>query len=255
MLNILAFSDRHNPDLSMKEKAEISAMLNNKRIHLVLSLGDNPRPFLEELAETANSLEFPLLAVRGNHDTYNLDKLSKNYNIINLHRKRIKIFGVSLMGIEGSLAYCRRVAHSGVMINSSPDGPDVMYDDEGDVLHPADYNSNWDYSKIIHKFFDLEEDGTLTPISGVPKSDILISHCMPIDLKEDSDCISSAHRAPKTLTNLLNSTQAPRFAIHGHVHYAYKEHYRNDYGQDVQIYGVYTPKPLEENRCLLSLKI
>jgi len=254
MLNILAFSDRHNRDLSGVEKREIDAILKNRNIHLVLSLGDNPKPFLEDMAEIVKSYALPIIAVRGNHDSYDLDELSKSHNIINLHRKRVKIFGVSLMGIEGAPAYCRRVAHSGLMINGSPDGPDIMYDDEGDILHPADYKPEWDYSRIIRQFSDLEEDGTTTPISGIPKSDILISHPMPIDLGKDPDA-GFAHRAPKTLTKLLNSSQAPRFAIHGHLHFAYEENYRNNYGQNVQIHSVYTPKPFEDKKCLLSLKI
>lgn len=207
MVNILAFSDIHEAEISRREHEELKRSIDKDKISLVVSLGDMQKRTLEYLARLFSEKNIPIFAVRGNHDSYSLEGIP---DIVNMHQKVVGCWGITIAGLEGCLKYTK-------------DPYTVCYSDE-------------DYTSMIGNFRKITEEGEI-PIGALPKVDILITHCPPI-----GQTLDTVHDAPPALRNLMMSENSPRLAIHGHLHKNYEANEVNRDGKAVRIIGAY-PSP------------
>ncbi|HVO41572.1 MAG TPA: metallophosphoesterase [Aggregatilineales bacterium] len=142
----------------------------------IISCGDMPAPYLDFIATVLNR---PLYYVRGNHDT---DYEPGRPGGIDLHRQIVRLEGLGVVGIEGSIRYSR---------------------------DPAQY-TQLDMSSIVLSMLPrllLYRAIYRKPI------DIIVTHSPPQGIHDLPDY---AHRGFKSFRVLLRVVE-PRYLIHGHV--------------------------------------
>jgi len=153
-------------------------------VDLVLGCGDLPYYYLEFLVD---SLNIPVMFVRGNHDAVveyseNGDRTEPN-GAINLHHRVIRHQGLIIAGIEGSMRY-RAGPHQ---YTQAQMWWMVL------TMMPALL-----WNRLVHHRW----------------LDILISHSPPWGINDQPD---RAHRGFKALRWLLEVCK-PAYHFHGHVH-------------------------------------
>ena len=142
-------------------------------VDLVLGCGDLPP---EYLACIRQRLEVPLLYVRGNHDIRY--RSAPPVGCLDIHRRRLKIGGVRIMGLEGSRWY-----------NGGP----VQY---------RENQMRWMIWRMLPGLW----------LRG--RVDVVITHAPPRTIHDAED---RCHRGFKSYLKLIARFR-PRYFIHGHIH-------------------------------------
>lgn len=166
-------------------------------VDLVLACGDLPYSYQEFII---SSLNRPLCFVHGNHDPaleYGPGKpKAYPHGGINLHRKIVRVEGVLLAGVEGSVLYSKRSLY--------------QYSQSHMWRHVLSLVPRLLWNKIKYGRY----------------LDIFVSHAPSRGIHEGQDY---AHQGIKAFRWLLETFQ-PRYHFHGHVH-----HYRPDAVVETQL--------------------
>lgn len=189
-MRILAIADEESPYLwDHFEKSKLEG------IDLIISCGDLDPRYLSFLA-TFTSV--PILYVHGNHD----DKYEQIHpdGCICIEDKIYVHQGVRILGLGGSMRYCR-----------------------GDHQY-----TEWEMKTRVGKlWFKLLRHGGF---------DILVTHSPAYQLNDGMDL---PHQGFKTFIALIEKYR-PRFFLHGHVHMAYgRKHKRYDKYQDTHVINAF----------------
>jgi len=154
-------------------------------VDLVLACGDLPPYYLEFIVTMLN---VPLLYVFGNHDqgiyTYNGEFQHAPTGCINVDERVVKVQGLLIGGLEGSMRYSDRGNHQYTEVN-------MLW--KALRMSPA----LW-WNRLRHGRF----------------LDILITHAPPYGIHDDTDL---CHTGFKTFLHMMDIYR-PRYLIHGHRH-------------------------------------
>jgi len=172
-MKILSVSDVPSPILFEENGRRLV-----EGIDLILSCGDLPPEYLSELTHTYGA---PLYYVSGNHDIRYISKPPRS--CMNLHGRVVRIGGLKILGLEGSIWY--------------NDGP-FQYTER-------------QMSSVIRRL-----RLTLWWERGV---DMVITHAPPRDIHDGEDL---CHRGFQCFRWLI-SKYKPRYFIHGHIHREFSE--------------------------------
>ena len=142
-------------------------------VQLVLSCGDLPPEYLASIRER---LARPLYYVRGNHDIRHRN--SPPAGCVDIHRRRLTVAGLRIMGLEGSRWY-----------NGGP----IQYRED-------------QMRRMIWRLMPM-----LWLKGGV---DIIVTHAPPRHIHDAED---HCHRGFKSYLKLIRRFN-PRYFIHGHIH-------------------------------------
>ena len=186
VMRILAVSDR------IEERLYTSKISKRyKKVDLLIGCGDLPFFYLDYLMSVINK---PLVYVRGNHDItpqYTADGRVLHHvpGGINLQGRIIKMDGLLIAGLEGSMRY-------------RPGAP-YMY---------SETEMTWNIMRLVPKLlWNLVRYGRAL--------DILVAHSPPYEIHDGKDL---AHRGFKIFRTFIQRFR-PRYFLHGHIHV-----YRND---------------------------
>jgi Icc-related predicted phosphoesterase len=180
MMKILTISDKvvesiYSPDIKQRFGD----------VELVLACGDLPPYYLEFIVSVLNA---PLLYVFGNHDqgiyTSNGQFKHEPLGGINLDERVVKVKGLLIGGLEGSMRYSGRGSHQY-----------TEQDMRWKALRMAP--ALW-WNRLRHGRF----------------LDILITHAPPYGIHDGTDL---CHTGFKTFLRMMD-TYRPRYLIHGHQH-------------------------------------
>ncbi|CAB5122002.1 hypothetical protein D3OALGA1CA_4562 [Olavius algarvensis associated proteobacterium Delta 3] len=172
-MKILSVSDVTNPILLEEQGRNLV-----DGVDLILSCGDLPPEYLNALTHTYGA---PLYYVCGNHDIRY--KGNPPQSCMNLHGRLVRIGGLKILGLEGSIWY-----------NGGP----FQYT-EGQM-------------RSVIRRLRL----TLWWKRGI---DIAVTHAPPRDIQDGEDL---CHRGFSCFRWLINKYQ-PKFFIHGHIHREFSE--------------------------------
>lgn len=180
-------------------------------VDMVLACGDLPYSYLEYIVSMLN---VPCFFVHGNHDQpeYLADgrTLTRPGGWINLDGRTVKIKGVILGGLEGSMRY-------------KPNAP-YQYTD----------------SEIAYKAWWLMPSLLMNRLFHGRYLDIFIAHSPPFGIHDGEDW---PHRGFKTFLRLMARFR-PRYLLHGHKHIYGTEPWRTRY-LDTEIINVYPFRVIE----------
>ena len=173
MVKILCVSDTVMPQL----ESATNLRRRYSDVDIVVSCGDMPSVYLEFIVSVLN---VPLLYVRGNHDEHYTEKPPGGQN---LHRKIVKMHGLTFAGLEGSMQYNK--------------------------------------GKIQYTEFDMMAMTlSMTPQLAVRRMinrnavDILVTHSPARGIHDAKDI---PHKGFKSLLRFMRWFK-PRYMLHGHVH-------------------------------------
>jgi Icc-related predicted phosphoesterase len=152
-------------------------------VDLLIGCGDLPFDYLEYMI---SCLDVPLLYVPGNHDpAYNPNQaLAHVEGGTNIDRRVIRIKGLAIAGLGGSIRYRPGVANQ--------------------------YTQKEMYLRALPLLPRLGRER----IRGRRGVDILVTHSPPKGIHDDAD---SAHTGLEAI-NLIMQLFRPRYLLHGHTH-------------------------------------
>lgn len=172
-MRILSISDVISPILLDARGKDLV-----KDIDIILSCGDLPPEYLTSLA---NIYGVPLYYVCGNHDI----RLKRNppKNCVNLHGRIMRIHGLKLLGLEGSIWY-----------NGGP----------------------FQYTERQMRSCLRQLRLTLWWEKGI---DVVVTHAPPRHIQDGEDL---CHRGFECFRWLITKYQ-PKYFLHGHIHRNFSE--------------------------------
>jgi Icc-related predicted phosphoesterase len=154
-------------------------------VELVLACGDLPPYYLEFIVTMLN---VPLLYVFGNHDhgihTANGRFIQAPMGCINVDERVVKVKGLLIGGLEGSMRYSGRGSHQYTE-------QDMMW--KALRMTPALWLNRLRHGRFL---------------------DILITHAPPYGIHDGTDL---CHTGFKTFLRMMDIYH-PRYLIHGHLH-------------------------------------
>lgn len=154
-------------------------------VDLVLACGDLPPYYLEFIVTMLN---VPLLYVFGNHDqgvhTASGQFKQAPMGCTNVDERVLKVKGLLIGGLEGSMRYSRRSSH--------------QYSEQ---------DMRWKALRMAPALW-------LNRLRHGRFLDILITHAPPYGIHDGSDL---CHTGFKTFLRMMDAYR-PRYLIHGHVH-------------------------------------
>ena len=176
-MKILAISDAVDQCLYTPHISE-----RFRDIALVLCCGDLPNAYLEYIV---SSLNVPLYYVPGNHDPAQ-DKVSSctgAEGCVSLDRKVIRVKGLWLAGLGGSLRY------------------------------RSDGVNQYTQAEMVLRMMKILPRCVLLRLLNKPGLDILVTHAPPRGVHDDND---QAHTGFNAFSFFLRMAR-PRYLLHGHV--------------------------------------
>jgi Icc-related predicted phosphoesterase len=205
-VNILAVSDRVVEGIY---SSHISERFGD--VGMVLSCGDLSYSYLEYIV---TMLDVPCLFVHGNHDRplhmANGCTLTKPGGWVNLDGRSVKVKGILLAGLEGSIRYKPRA--------------------------PFQYTDG----EMAYKVWRLIPTLLVNRVLYGRYLDILIAHSPPFGIHDGDDL---PHRGFKAFLGLMARFR-PRYLLHGHKHVYGMEPPRTRY-RDTEVINVYPFRVLE----------
>ncbi|OQY19565.1 MAG: metallophosphoesterase [Anaerolineaceae bacterium 4572_32.1] len=180
-------------------------------VDMVLSCGDLPYSYLEYIVSMLN---VPCFFVHGNHDhpeyTANGRTLTQPGGWINLDERTVKINGILLGGLEGSIRYKPRA--------------------------PFQYTE----SEMSYKVWSMTPALLMNRILYGRYLDILITHSPPHGIHDGEDW---PHRGFDAFLKLMARFR-PRYLLHGHKHVYGPETRRTRY-LDTEVINIYPSRVIE----------
>lgn len=215
-MKILAVSDRVLDRLYCSDVKQ-----KYRDIDLIIGCGDLPFYYLDFLV---SALDVPLVYVLGNHDQgpqYTADGrvLTDVRGGRNIHARSIKLEGLLIAGLEGSMRY-------------RPNAP-LMYS-EAEMrqqvarLAPRLLLNRRRYGRYL---------------------DILVTHSPPLGIHDRSDIAHTGFKIFNTFIKLFK----PRYLLHGHIHIYRSNVSRVTKVDETTIINVYPYRVLEYEKADLSL--
>jgi len=180
-------------------------------VDMVISCGDLPYSYLEFIVSMLN---VPCFFVHGNHDgpeyTASGRVLTRPGGWVNLDERTVRVRGILLGGLEGSMRYKPRA--------------------------PFQYTEK----EMLYKVWRLIPSLLINRVFYGRYLDLLITHAPPLSIHDGSDW---PHRGFKVFLKFLNLFR-PRYMLHGHKHTYRLETWRTRY-RDTEVINVYPSRVIE----------
>lgn len=180
-------------------------------VDIVLSCGDLPYSYLEYIVSILN---VPCFFVHGNHDgpEYTADGrvLTEPEGWINLDEQVLKVRGILLGGLEGSIRYKPRATFQ------------------------------YTEMEMTRKAWRLTPSLLMNRVRYGRYLDILVTHAPPLGIHDGKDW---PHRGFKTFLGLMARFR-PRYLLHGHKHIYGPETWRTHH-LDTEVINVYPSRVIE----------